>query len=151
MTDKRVQSPRWISLALQVLEGKADNHRSLKSNNDTIRLTKSYIKILLDGLALSEAQTTALVTNIRNRVPGRADFTWEGGPVKLTAKQLDDAKANPKYAAIIAEFNEVNSWRAHVHSVLDSKLREIEADCADVAEYQLRVAGFYDFIKRYDG
>lgn len=150
MTDKRVQSPRWLSLAIQLLDGAADSHRSQKSNSDTIRHTKAYIKILLDGLPLSDAQSKTFVENIKNRIPGKKEFEWDGQQIKLTTKQVTDAKTNPRYQAIVQEFHEVNTWKSHLHAVLDSKLREMEAGCKDVEEYQALIARMYDDIKAYE-
>lgn len=142
----RIQSPRWLALAVQVLEATTDSYRSLHSNNTTASITADCIKTLLAGVPLSDKQANALVANIRARVPGRNNFTWEG-PIQLTKKQLADAQKNPKYSEIVGYFNQSSIWKNQVLTMVMSKLNEIEAHCESLDELQIQISSLYENIK----
>lgn len=81
------KNPRWLQLIDQILTSPATDQRSARGNVVMMNVLEPIIKNLTAGLPLSPRQSAALIENIRRRVPGRSDFTWEG-PIVLTKEQL---------------------------------------------------------------
>lgn len=80
------KNPRWMHLIDQLLASPANNQRSDRDNVTMLAIMEPIIRNLIDGVALSDKQSAALINNIRFRVPGRQDFTFDG-VIKLTKEQ----------------------------------------------------------------
>nr|WP_295108392.1 hypothetical protein [uncultured Caulobacter sp.] len=65
--------------------------RSVAGNRKMQNVMTGVLQTLHRGGTLSDAQSSALIENIRRRVPGHGDFTWND-PISLTKEQIRHAR-----------------------------------------------------------
>ena len=138
------RSPRWMHLAATIFENAVnlDPAFDQDSNVKVAHMMKNIMRSLMAGHTLSDKQAEAFIKNIRLRVPYQDNFSFFG-PVKLSKKQRCDAKANPKYEYLLAEFEKQNKQTNEIRRLVEGMVAEYDMD--EQATLQ-----FMAHIRRYE-
>lgn len=130
MTNKRIQSERWLTLLKKVLEHcETDTTLAPGTNHETFSRAMTWLDKLMNGEALSPKQAQNFLDSIRKRVPGKSRFEWSG-PIALTQKQIDDEKRFDR----LDRFRSVNRKKTFAANLMTEAVSEKldELDFTDV-------------------